>query len=218
MNIIRDGVTLEEARRWYKSDDSALRKKAILLFREFELEYPGFQEVKDIADAVRVLNIGGYESILDGLEDLWFVSHSASKVCELSLIRKALHVEYDLPSFEDMDETGIYYPTLHFRKQAYSDLAEWDREGVIGKLVFRGKNYLVFGGWSRLVEYNGLSNLLDLETASPSYILSKLIGCATPEIAQHFSKYFGMTILEAMVGDIKDCFLHSREDSKFDVI
>ena len=81
MNIIRDGVTLEEARRLYKSDDSALRKKAILLFREFELEYPGFQEVKDIADAVRVLNIGGPESILDGLEDLWFVSHSSSKVC-----------------------------------------------------------------------------------------------------------------------------------------
>ena len=209
MNIIRDGVTLEEARRWYKSDDSALRKKAILLFREFELEYPGFQEVKDVADAVRVL---------DGLEDLWFVSHSASKVCELSLIRKALHVEYDLPSFEDRDETGIYFPTLHFRKQAYSDLAEWEREGVIGKLVFRRKTYLVLGGWSRLVEYNGLSNLLDLETASPSYILSKLIGCATPEIAQHFSKYFGMTILEAMVGDIKDCFLYSREDSKFDVI
>ena len=218
MNIIRDGVTLEEARRWYKSDDLSLRKKAILSFREFELEYPGFQEVKDIADAVRVLNIGGPESILDGLEDLWFVSHSASKVCELSLIRKALHVEYDLPSFEDRDETGIYYPTLHFRKQAYSDLAEWERKGVIGKLVFRGKTYLVFWGWSRLVEYNGLSNLFDLETASPSYILSKLIGCATPEIAQHFSKYFGMTILEAMVGDIKDCFLHSREDSKFDVI
>ena len=218
MNIIRDGVTLEEARRWYKSDDSALRKKAILLFREFELEYPGFQEVKDIADAVRVLNIGGPESILDGLEDLWFVSHSASKVCELALIRKALHVEYDLPSFEDRDETGIYFPTLHFRKQAYSDLAEWEREGVIGKLVFRWKTYLVLGGWSRLVEYNGLSNLLDLETASPSYILPKLIGCATPEIAQHFSKYFGMTILEAMVGDIKDCFLYSREDSKFDVI
>ena len=123
-----------------------------------------------------------------------------------------------MPSFEDRYETGIYSPTLHFRKQAYSDLAEWEREGVIGKLVFRWKTYLVLGGWSRLVEYNGLSNLLDLDTASPSYILSKLIGCATPEIAQHFSKYFGMTILEAMVGDIKDCFLYSREDSKFDVI
>lgn len=218
MKIIRDGVTLEEAQRWYKSDDSALRKKAILLFRKFELEYPGFQEVKDIADAVSVLNIGGPESILDGLEDLWFVSHSASKVCELSLIRRSLHVEYDLPSFEDRDETVIYYPILHLRKQGYSALAEWDREGVIGKLVFRGKTYLVFGGWSRLVEYNGLSNLLDLETASPSYLFSKLIGCATPEIAQHFSKYFGMTILEAMVGDIEECFLYSREDSKFEVI
>lgn len=218
MNIIRDGVTLEEARRWYKSDDSALRKKAILLFREFELEYPGFQEVKDIADAVRVLNIGGYESILDGLEDLWFVSHSASKVCELSLIRKALHVDCDLPSFEDRDETAIYYPTLHFRKQAYSALAEWEREGVIGKFMCRGKVYLVFGGWARSVEYSGLENLLDLETMVPSFLLSKLIGCATSEIAQHFSKYFGMIILEAMVGDFRECFCYSRENCKFEVI
>lgn len=218
MKKIRDGVTLEEARRWYKGDDSALRKKAILSFREFELEYPGFQEVKDIADAVRVLNIGGFESILDGLEDLWFVSHSASKVCELSLIRKALHVDCDLPSFEDRGETAIYYPSLHFRKQAHSALAEWEREGVIGKFMCRGKVYLVFGGWARSVEYSGLENLLDLETMVPSFLLSKLIGCATSEIAQHFSKYFGMTILEAMVGDFKECLCYSREDSKFDVI
>lgn len=218
MNIIRDGVTLEEARRWYKSDDSALRKKAILLFREFELEYPGFQEVKNIADAVRVLNIGGPESILDGLLDLWLVSHSASKVCELSLIRKALHVDCDLPSFEDRGEIAIYYPALHFRKQAYSALAEWEREGVIGKFMCRGKVYLVFGGWARSVEYSGLENILDLETMFPSFLLSKLVGCATSEIAQHFSKYFGMTILEAMVGDFRGCFCYSREDSIFDVI
>ena len=30
------------------------------------------------------------------------------------------------------------------------------------------------------------------------------LGCASKEIAQHFGKYFGMTITEAKYGDLQD--------------
>ena len=88
---------------------------------------------------------------------------------------------------------------------------------IIGAIKNKEKTYRVLGNKCNLGSSKGLSSFYPKEgigLASPSVAI---LGCATEEIAKHFSKYFGMLITEAKYGDLPDFEIVDSINFKYDI-
>ena len=75
---------------------------------------------------------------------------------------------------------------------------------VIGKIKNEGTLYNVFSGDPSYNYYYGLSDFNSEVGAASASTCIGFLGCVSPEIAQHFGKYFGMLITEAKYADMID--------------
>lgn len=80
---------------------------------------------------------------------------------------------------------------------------------VIGKIKSEGEEYLVLGG-ETTGGYDGLGHFRSTKGVGYASANIGFLGCASKEIAQHFGKYFGMTITEAKYGDMVDFEILSK--------
>lgn len=172
-------ITLDKAREWYNSGDTTLKELALQAFNRDELLF-NFKNITSFKEACNALNLN------------------------YNIIRKALNLGHNLSFSKGEDNTPIYAPynpivrkdCYHYKEKINS------HQEIIGKIKTKNLEYYVFSDYDS-INNRGLGCFVS-ENLGVAYINAGLLGCATKEIANHFGKYFGMLITEAMYGDLLD--------------
>lgn len=189
-------ITIDKAREWYNSENESLKEIALQAFNENELNFD-FRSIKTFEGACKVLNID-YININSIIDRIIFVGGiSSAAMLKLNIIKKALNLGQDLPFTKNSKNPIIYCPynpCVNKNSTLYKDQLKSGKMEIIGKIKVGKTECNILGGdttccYANLGSYG---------------IYNSLVGCATKEIAKHFSKYFGMTIIEAKYSNLED--------------
>lgn len=195
-------ITLEEA----KNSNIILRDIALKAFTKEELETTSFKNIKTFQDAREALRLN-YYSMLSIINQLKSVSKASVAMFKLNIIRKALNLGQYLDLTKDPENSYIYYPYNPFITKSstyYKSDINSGKIDVIGKIKSKGEVYNVLGGIAIAGGHAGLGYFNSSNGVGSANASAGFIGCATEEIAKHFSKYFGMLITETKYGDLPD--------------
>lgn len=190
-------------REWYNSDNTSLKEIALQAFNEKEL-ICNFKNITTFQKACEVLGLN-YGEMLSITNHITPVSKASAAMFKLNIIRKALNLGQDLHLTENPKDSCICYPYNPFVTKDstyYKRNVDSGKMEVIGKIKNEGTLYYVLCGHT----YNGYNAGLGSFSFSHAYAYADVgfLGCANREIAEHFSKYFGMLITEAKYTDIVD--------------
>ena len=205
-------ISIDMAREWYNSGNETLRKLALECYSVDELKVVSFEEIKTFEDAVNVLNLN-IDDVYITINRLEKISKASAAMFKLNIIRKDLNLGQDLHLTKGPENSYIYYPynpfvtnsSTYYDKEVNSGNME-----VIGKIKNEGEEYYVLGGDAHYGGNAGLSVFDSYSGMGRANADIGFLGCASKEIAQHFGKYFGMTITEAKYGDLQDFKIISR--------
>lgn len=195
-------LSLREAKQWYKGNNDTLKKLALRVYTEEEL-VDSFVDIKSFKDACDVLNIS-YNDVNYVANLVSKISKASAAMFKLNIIRKALNFGQDLNLITDSKDSRIYYPfnpimttdATYYKKELESNKIE-----IIGRIKNEGIPYKVLGN-AYSCGNNGLGSFISDKHIGIADANSTFLGCATKEIAEHFSKYFGMLITEAKYSDL----------------
>ena len=190
-------ITIDKARKWYNSENDTLKEIALQAFNENELKFD-FRSIKTFEEACKVLDID-YDGINSVIEDIIISGGgiSSATILKLNIIRKALNLGHDLPFAKNSKNPLIYYPynlCVNKNSTLYRNQLNSGKIEIIGKIKVGETECNILGGdttccYANLGSYG---------------IYNSLVGCATREIAEHFSKYFGMTIIKAKYSNLEN--------------
>lgn len=199
-------ITLDKAIEWYKSGNATLKEIALQAFDKEELTAFDFTSIKTFKDACNTLSIDRKTAnylvrVMDG------ISKASVAMFKLNIVRKALNLGQDLHLTKDPESYSIYYPYNPLATEgstAFMDELNSGEIEVIGKIKNEGTLYNVFSGDPSYSYYVGLGDFNSVMGGASANTCIGFLGCASPEIAQHFGKYFGMLITEAKYADMID--------------
>ena len=188
-------ITLDKAREWYNSENESLKEIALQAFNEEELKF-NFRNIKTLEDACNALNLD-YKNVVIKADYIELYSKASAAMFKLNIIKKALNLGQDLPFTKNSKNPIIYCPynqCVNKNSTLYKDQLKSGKMEIIGKIKVGKTECNILGGdttccYANLGSYG---------------IYNSLVGCATKEIAKHFSKYFGMTIIEAKYSNLED--------------
>ena len=197
-------ITLEKAQEWYNSGDESLKEIALQAFNESELKFD-FRSIKSLSDACNVLDLN-YNEILSESCYIKKISKASAAMFNLNIVKKALNLGQELSFTENPKDSYICYPfNPIIRRDSiyYSDEIKEGKMKIVGKFKVEGEIYLILGdsAIASLTCYSGLGAFHPKNGSGFSSI--GFLGCASREIAEHFSRYFGTLITEAKYGDLK---------------
>lgn len=198
-------ITLEKAVKWYNSGNDTLKEVALQAFSRDELLY-NYRNIKSLSDACEVLGFD-YVGIRTTALSIAKFSKSSAAMFQLNIIRKALNLGQDLHLTKNPEDSCIYYPYNPFVTESstfYESKLNSGKMEVIGKVKSEGILYNVLGGCTGCSSGIGLGDFSSYHSVGLAYASFGFLGCATKEIAQHFSRYFGMLITEAKYADMVD--------------
>jgi hypothetical protein len=196
-------ITLDKAKEWYNSGNTILKKVALQAFSKDELEF-NFKNITSFEKACNALNLN-YDIISIIVKDVATYSRASAAMFKLNIIRKALNLGQDLYLTSNQEEYSICCPDnpfIHENSLYYRDEIVSGKIEVIGKIKSEKGVYDVLNKSSYQSSCAGLGSFNG--NVGKSYADVGFLGCATKEIANHFGKYFGMLIIEAMYGDLLD--------------
>lgn len=207
-------ITLEKAKEWYNSNNESLKDMALQAFSEKELTAFDFTRIRTFKDACKALDLD-YDDIFDTIINISIFGHSnaSAAMFKLNIIRKAINLGQDLHLTKGPEDSYIYYPYNPFVTKSstyYDKEVNSGNMEVIGKIKNEGEEYYVLGGDAHYGGNAGLSVFDSYSGMGRANADIGFLGCASKEIAQHFGKYFGMTITEAKYGDLQDFQIISR--------
>ena len=199
-------ITLEKAQEWYNSGNDSLKEVALQAFNENELKFD-FRNIKSLSDACSVLGLN-YSEILSETCYMKRISRASAAMFNLNIIKKALNLGKELSFTKNPEDSYICYPfNPIIRKDStyYSDEIKEGRIKIVGKFKVEGEIYLILGdsAIANLTCNSGLGAFNSKNGSSQAFSNIGLLGCASREIAEHFSGYFGTLITEAKYGDLK---------------
>lgn len=195
-------LSLREAKQWYKGNNDTLKRLALKVFTKEEL-IDSFVDIKSFKDACDVLNIS-YNDANYAANCVSRISKTSAAMFKLNIIRKALNFGQDLHLTKNPEGSRIYAPfnpimttdATYYKKELESNKIE-----IIGNIKNEGIPYKVLGDACGCGN-NGLGGFVSDKRIGIAEGNFAFLGCATKEIAEHFSKYFGMLITEAKYGDL----------------
>ena len=199
-------ITLEKAQEWYNSGNESLKEIALQAFNESELKF-NFRNIKSLSDACNVLGLN-YNEVLSELCYIKKISKASAAMFNLNIIKKALNLGKELSFTKNPEDSYICYPfNPIIRRDSiyYSDELKDGKIKIVGKFKVEGETYLILGD-SAIVSStctSGLSAFNPKNGSGQTFSNIAFLGCASREIAEHFSKYFGTLITEAKYGDLK---------------
>lgn len=199
-------ITLEKAQEWYNSGNESLKEIALQAFNESELKFD-FRKIKSLSDACSVLGLN-YNEILSESCYINKISRASAAMFNLNIIKKALNLGQELSFTKNPEDSYIYYPfNPIIRRDSiyYSDEIKDGKIKIVGKFKVEGEIYLILGdsAIAGVTCFSGLSAFNPKNGSSQAFSNIAFLGCASREIAEHFSKYFGTLITEAKYGDLK---------------
>ena len=197
-------ITLEKAQEWYNSGNESLKEIALQAFNENELKF-NFRNIKSLSDACNVLDLN-YNEILSESCYIKKISKASAAMFNLNIVKKALNLGQELSFTENPKDSYICYPfNPIIRRDSiyYSDEIKEGKIKIVGKFKVEGEIYLILGdsAIASLTCYSGLGAFNPKNGSGFSNI--GFLGCASREIAEHFSRYFGTLITESKYGDLK---------------
>lgn len=202
-------VTIQQARAWYKTDILDLKELALSLFDKEKLEGKDYKTITTYYDALCALDLDDTITSMPFC-DLLSINRAASAMFKLMIIRRALNLDYEMSLTENPESSVAYYvPSVMFiekgcnqnRRSALQD----EGAEIIGSFKSNGKEYDIIGNVADPYFYYGLAGY-DKRGKIGGVIssLSGILGCANEEIAKHFSKHFGVMMIEAVYGSVDD--------------
>lgn len=199
-------ITLEKAQEWYNSGNDSLKEIALQAFNESELKFD-FRNIKSLSDACSVLGLN-YNEILSESCYIKRISRASAAMFNLNIIKKALNLGQELSFTKNPEDSYICYPfNPIIRKDStyYSDEIKEGRIKIVGKFKVEGEIYLILGdsAIASITGFSGLGALNPKNGSCQAFSNTAFLGCASREIAEHFSRYFGTLITEAKYGDLK---------------
>lgn len=199
-------ITLEKAQEWYNSGNDSLKEIALQAFNENELKFD-FRNIKSLCDACNVLGLN-YNEVLSELCYIKKISKASAAMFKLNIIKKALNLGKELSFTKNPEDSYIYYPfNPIIRRDSiyYNDEIEEGKIKIVGKFKVEGEIYLILGdsAIAGVTCFSGLSAFNSKNGSSQAFSNIAFLGCASREIAEHFSRYFGTLITEAKYGDLK---------------
>ena len=199
-------ITLEKAQEWYNSGNDSLKEIALQAFNESELKFD-FRNIKSLSDACSVLGLN-YSEILSESCYMKIISKASAAMFNLNIIKKALNLGKELSFTKNPEDSYICYPfNPIIRKDStyYSDEIKEGRIKIVGKFKVEGEIYLILGdsAIASITGFSGLGALNPKNGSCQAFSNTAFLGCASREIAEHFSRYFGTLITEAKYGDLK---------------
>ena len=201
-------ITLEKAQEWYNSGNESLKEIALQAFNENELKFD-FRKIKSLSDACSVLGLD-YNVILSETCYMKRISRASAAMFNLNIIKKALNLGKELSFTKNPEDSYICYPfNPIIRRDSiyYSDELKDGKIKIVGKFKVEGETYLILGdsaiAKANLTCTSGLSAFNSKNGSSQAFSNIAFLGCASREIAEHFSRYFGTLITEAKYGDLK---------------
>ena len=200
-------ITLEKAQEWYNSGNESLKEIALQAFNESELKFD-FRNIKSLSDACSVLGLN-YNEILSETCYMKRISRASAAMFNLNIIKKALNLGQELSFTKNPKDSYIYYPfnpIIRRDSTYYSDEVKDGKIKIVGKFKVEGEIYLILGdsAIASITGFSGLGALNPKNGSCQAFSNTAFLGCASREIAEHFSKYFGTLITEAKYGDLKD--------------
>ena len=207
-------ITLEKAKEGYNSNNESLKDIVLQAFSEKELTAFDFTRIKTFEDACKALGLN-FDDIVDTIANIIIFGHSKASAAmfKLNIIRKALNLGQDLHLTKNPEDSYIYYPCNPLVTKSstyYNKEFNLGKMEIIGKVKSEGKEYFVLSGGANNGGGTGLGYFYSDGGVGFANASLGFIGCASKEIAQHFGKYFGMTITEAKYGDLQDFQIISR--------
>lgn len=196
-------ITLDEAKEWYNSGNEMLKELALKCFPLIKLNTHNFENIKTFEDAVNELgkDIEHANFIVNVLEHQ---SKASAAMYKLNIVRKALNLGQDLHLTKNPEDSYIYHPYNPFAAKDYADFRnkhKFSKLEIIGKIKIKKEEHYVLGGGSNIGGYTVLGDW-DYYNGI-GYVTAAIgLGCASEDIAQHLSRYFGMLITEARFGDL----------------
>lgn len=195
-------ISLREAKQWYKSNNDTLKRLALKVFTEEELVDP-FVNIKSFKDACDVLNID-YNDANYAANCISKISKASAAMFKLNIIRKALNFGQNLHLTANPKGSRIYAPfnpIMTTDSSYYKKELEANKIEIIGSIKNEGISYKVLGDACSCCN-DGLGSFISDKRIGIAEGNFAFLGCASKEIAEHFSKYFGMLITEAKYGDL----------------
>lgn len=199
-------ITLEKAQEWYNSGNESLKEIALQAFNESELKF-NFRDIKTLEDACNALNLD-YKNVVIKADYIELYSKSSAAMFKLNIVKKALNLGQELSFTENPKDSYICYPfnpTIHRDSTCYSDEIKEGKIKIVGKFKVEGEIHLILGD-SAIVSStcsSGLGAFNPKNGSGQTFSNIAFLGCASREIAEHFSRYFGTLITEAKYGDLK---------------
>lgn len=207
-------VSLKEAKEWYNSNNETLKELALKTYNKEEIESMAFKDIKTFDQALDVfLKMKSYGhcdkcTIHNIITDLNCCSKASAAMFKLNIVRQVLNKNYDLSLTKNADgQKYAWYPYCRFvakNSSYYNNELESNKYKKLGKITSEGVAYNVLGGYSYFGGVTGLGGFFSGCSVGLAANSVGFLGCATKEIAEHFGTYFGMLIIEAMYGDLKD--------------
>lgn len=198
-------LTLEKAKEWFNSGNVMLKDIALQAFGKEELVC-SFKDITTFKKACEALGLN-YDIISIVAKDVATYSKASAAMFKLNIVRKALNLGYDLSLTENPKDYYVYYPYNPFvteHSTYYSYAIKSGKTEVIGKIKSEGIIYDVLDGITCSGSAAGLGRFYSYDGVCGADAGFGFLGCATKEIVQHFSKYFGMLITEAKYADMVD--------------
>ena len=199
-------ITLEKAQEWYNSGNESLKEIALQAFNEKELKF-NFRDIKTLEDACNVLNLD-YKNVVIKADYIALYNKASAAMFKLNIVKKALNLGQELSFTKNPKNSYIYYPfnpIIRRDSTCYSDEIKEGKIKIVGKFKVEGEIYLILGdsAMTSLTCFSGLSAFDPKNGSGLTFPHIGFLGCASIEIAKHFSRYFGMLITEAKYGDLK---------------
>lgn len=199
-------ITIDKAREWYNSKNESLKEIALQAFNKNELKFD-FRSIKSLSDACNVLGLS-YNEILSELCYINRISRASAAMFKLNIVKKALNLGQELSFTENPKDSYIYYPfnpIIRRDSSCYGNEIKAGKMKIVGKFKVEGEIYLILGNsaMTSLTYFSGLSAFNPKDGSGLTFPNIGFLGCASIEIAEHFSRYFGTLITEAKYGDLK---------------
>lgn len=198
-------ITLNKAKEWYNSKNKELKEIALQAFSKKELS-PSFKDIKTVKDACNALGLN-YLDIQNISELISNISKASAANFLVSIVRKALNLGQNVSFTKNPENSCLYYPlnpfctlnTTYFNKDVKNK-----NLSVIGAIQYKNMYYRILGGGTSCYATKGIGCFNSYNSIGHSHAAIGFLGCANEEIAQHFSKYFGVLITQAKFGDLEE--------------
>lgn len=197
-------LTIEKAKEFYNSGNTALKEIALQAFTKEELTTPKYTDINTFEDAYIALgmDINKVECDLNNLSNVeGNLGKHLTAIYKLDIIRKALNGADWEPK---MTEGDVYYGWVSFYKETSNIPSD---KKIIGNFITDGQIYTLVSDFrGDGCYYEGLGNSCSGRGRGDLCAELGLRCCKSEEIAKYMSEQFGKLIFDACYAHYVDLY------------